>query len=909
MSGEKITQSTNQIPVSEKPSEGKVKIESIIDEVKIAIITALPEEYAAMQQLIENSDEQWLPAENNKRSRQYCFGDIPSIKTGGGNHKVVLTQSGQGTNKASVRATNVLSDFPNTKHIIMTGIAAGVPAPKDPEKDVRLGDIVVSNEKGVIQYDFGKETLPFLGKYLGFLIREIFEYRSSSHRPSAELLEGIRFLKARIFKGERPWDNHTQTVINELSKIDTFWQRPPIDSDPHKDHKSLPLRKERNPMVFHGPIAGANKVLKNARSRDKLRERYGVRAIEMETPGIVDATWDHEVGYLAVRGASDYGDSTKNDEWRYYAAATAAAYTRSLIESLVGDKKKLKNQEECNPEITQDILRQKYTQKNHIESIDKPLPIESCYTRLAIVKDIEQERKEQALRSQKNNSNDIEEFCSLNTADKWDHYVKKKKREESPLSPWENIYQTQEDIDLENIFDRGKHLVILGRAGIGKSTLCQYIAYQWSQRELWTEQFSHVFWIPLREINERNFPQFKEPEDGYSLVDVVNTLLFKRKPKLSNSQLEDLLNTGKVLFLLDGYDEAPRCGLDEKTGYLESVIDEVIQQAKQGNYILTSRPDQIKGIPRDEILEVLGFGDDEIEDNIKKLLPEEKQASFLKFLDNNPQAKSQCHIPLHLHLFCSIWDKDKDKENDDDMSDISMTELYERIVRHLMNRHVRKKERNPAKLSPEKKKFSSNSLKILGHVAYTAMQQGQLLITADAIDKSIENIDKSITLQDIHDIGIIKAIGSSGELNTRDSYFLHLTLQEYFVARYISEQLSPDKQFQFIRKNRYDPRYEETLCFLSGIQSEDNGKSCDFFNALLADYDKDSMLTHDIAMLFKCMYACGRNADQHKEVMKETLKLIMEELDIIMKQNIRIRIDQKKAIHEILRILELDTTL
>jgi hypothetical protein len=41
----------------------------------------------------------------------------------------------------------------------MVGIAGRVPLPEKPNERVRLGDIVVSNKKGVIQYDFTKNEI------------------------------------------------------------------------------------------------------------------------------------------------------------------------------------------------------------------------------------------------------------------------------------------------------------------------------------------------------------------------------------------------------------------------------------------------------------------------------------------------------------------------------------------------------------------------------------------------------------------------------------------------------------------------------------------------------------------------------------------------------------------------------
>jgi len=41
----------------------------------------------------------------------------------------------------------------------MCGIAGGIPSPERPSEHVRLGDVVVSSQKGVVQYDFVKRTV------------------------------------------------------------------------------------------------------------------------------------------------------------------------------------------------------------------------------------------------------------------------------------------------------------------------------------------------------------------------------------------------------------------------------------------------------------------------------------------------------------------------------------------------------------------------------------------------------------------------------------------------------------------------------------------------------------------------------------------------------------------------------
>jgi hypothetical protein len=74
-------------------------------------------------------------------------------------------------------------------------------------------------------------------------------------------------------------------------------------------------------------------LLKDPEIRDALRDKFGVRAIEMEGSGIADGTWTAGLGYIIIRGISDYCDQHKNDVWQGYAAVAAAGYARALIES------------------------------------------------------------------------------------------------------------------------------------------------------------------------------------------------------------------------------------------------------------------------------------------------------------------------------------------------------------------------------------------------------------------------------------------------------------------------------------------------------------------------------------------------------------------------------------------------
>ncbi len=309
------------VPTTESTEAVSSKIPSL-PQPTIGIVTALPKEYVAMQAVLQSPKEFNLTG--GGAGRRYLLGHIPS--TTGGSHIVALTLAGMGNNGAATRGTLLLEHFPTIQSIIMVGIAGGVPNPNKAEDHVRLGDIVISNQGGVVQYDFDKE-----------LVDKII-HRHAPRPPSALLLEAVELLETKRLTGARPWLTFIDTVSEQLNitrpadALDVL-----ADSNNPEQVRPHPVDPDRLagcPRIHLGPIASANKLLKNPLKRDQLRDQFGVKAVEMEASGIADATWNREAGYLVVRGICDYCDANKGDDWQAYAAVVAAAYTRSLLESM-----------------------------------------------------------------------------------------------------------------------------------------------------------------------------------------------------------------------------------------------------------------------------------------------------------------------------------------------------------------------------------------------------------------------------------------------------------------------------------------------------------------------------------------------------------------------------------------------
>ena len=295
---------------------------------RFGIVAALPKEFAAVRAMLDESEPRSIEGDPN----DYLIGLIPSVD-GSGMHRVVVTLLKKtGNNSAAAAASHLVRSFPTITDVLMVGIAGGVPKPDSVEKHVRLGDIVVSTESGVVQYDNGK------------LAEGKLEIRDTSQAPSAALVGKVKFLEAERLAGRRPWEAHFARTRDLEGTA-----RPPADTDrlfsAHDPtirlrHPKDPIRPRGYPKLHYGRIGSANTLLKDPRARDALSNDLNLRAFEMEGSGIADGTWIAGRSYILVRAVSDYCDLHKNDVWQGhvdvwqgYAAVAAAAYARALIES------------------------------------------------------------------------------------------------------------------------------------------------------------------------------------------------------------------------------------------------------------------------------------------------------------------------------------------------------------------------------------------------------------------------------------------------------------------------------------------------------------------------------------------------------------------------------------------------
>lgn len=296
-----------------------------LDAATIGILTALPKECAAVEAVFGPTVVK--AAEGEGGGRSYSVARLAS--TFGGEHVLAIALLPDAGNcSAATRATKLLGHCPRVRHLVMVGIAGAVPNPGNAEHHVRLGDIVVSDRNGVVQYRYEKLSDSFA------------ELRSPPRPPGAALTDAVRSLQKSEVFGQRSWEKHIERAV---STIGDSAMRPPVGADRLHEwnegwtktaHPKDPLRRKGLPRVFFGPIASADVLLKRTSLRDSLRDKHKVKAVEMEGAGVADASWLDAAGYLVVRGTCDYCNKDKGDSWQLYAAIIAAAYARSVIECM-----------------------------------------------------------------------------------------------------------------------------------------------------------------------------------------------------------------------------------------------------------------------------------------------------------------------------------------------------------------------------------------------------------------------------------------------------------------------------------------------------------------------------------------------------------------------------------------------
>jgi tetratricopeptide (TPR) repeat protein/nucleoside phosphorylase len=352
------------------------------EDFEIAIVCALPLEFSAVSLVF---DQFW-----DKQGDRYgkAVGDTNSYRTGRiGKYNVVLALlPHMGKSNAAVAITSLRSSYTRLRLALLVGICGGVPRTGSGD-EILLGDVIIS--RTVVQYDFGrqypdrfvrKETLDdnlakpnkdirsLLALLEDTFVKEDLEERTAfflDKLQETDSQSAVRDASRRKRQAKygypgaaedklfQPSYRHKHHILPTCICKQCHERSDPVCDealdascdDLGCDGRFLVLREglaekrgleqdndkaAQAPAIFIGRVASGDMVMKSGEDRDRIAEKEGVIAFEMEGAGI----WE-EVPCLVVKGVCDYSDCHKNEKWQNFAAATAASATKAILERYV----------------------------------------------------------------------------------------------------------------------------------------------------------------------------------------------------------------------------------------------------------------------------------------------------------------------------------------------------------------------------------------------------------------------------------------------------------------------------------------------------------------------------------------------------------------------------------------------
>ena len=329
-------------------------------------------------------------------------------------------------------------------------------------------------------------------------------------------------------------------------------------------------------------------------------------------------------------------------------------------------------------------------------------------------------------------------------------------------------------VDVQTIIDYSKFSIIRGTGGSGKSTLLKYF---------FLETIKQESYIPLFiELNELNNYDLAVNSD---FIEIICGILTTFGSELQKGQLIRLLESGKVIIFLDGYDELK---FDNVKPFV-TIFDKFCKRFPNNNYILTSRPNtDFTEFQRFAVFQISELTIEQSISLIKKLNYSESKVAdeFIKELNDNLYTthKSFASNPLLLTLMLinfTHYRRIPEKIH------IFYQEAFDTLYRLHDSRKPGMYSREFNTLNDLPKDVFMNIILEISFISYlkskTSFKEDELISLIDSLDKKQFKFDSEDYIDDLISICIFYREGN------RIS-FVHKTFQEYFSAKYL-EQL-PD---------------------------------------------------------------------------------------------------------------------
>ena len=384
-------------------------------------------------------------------------------------------------------------------------------------------------------------------------------------------------------------------------------------------------------------------------------------------------------------------------------------------------------------------------------------------------------------------------------------------------------------LQAELFISKHRRCALVGLPGSGKTTLLQHVLLLIARGDRTFNDIKDAapIFLKVRQLNLDDLPNVDE------LLQTAEGKVFAgARPGYLRRQFEK----GKVVFLLDGLDEAA----EEKRPLLLDWISSYIDLYPDARYIITSRPagfqsDFFRNLYFEEAI-LSEFDDDQIQDYTYKWskavafaegcsaeeadqISRESANTLISSVKRNPYVRRIATNPLMLSTLCLVQ-----RYEGGELPNRRVV-LYQRCVEGLLFHWDNKRNLPTAILGsvPLEKKML-----LLRCLAIEMQCSGVAEIKASDLQKSFENSLKEIGEQANAEEILENIRDRSGLLVERRPSiygFSHLTFQEYLAALSINQADNKNIDRMFLFSKRADSQWREVIALYSGVAPRDSVES------------------------------------------------------------------------------------
>src|SRR6266581_7936345 len=371
----------------------------------------------------------------------------------------------------------------------------------------------------------------------------------------------------------------------------------------------------------------------------------------------------------------------------------------------------------------------------------------------------------------------------------------------------------EKNYDPEKAIHTFPRCVIMGGPGAGKTTLLQHLAIMAAQRSMIEMPSLLPIYVELESFVRSGL---------HDLLDFVSSIwegTYAFPALQARLLLENYLDEGKALLLLDALDEAVvgetlEAAEQSYEGVSQAILTLAASYPKASLVVTIRKANyrQHKPLVNFTALEVMNFRFEDVKHFVHNwynaaydLYAEEKSANLIKLLDANPRLQTMAANPLLLALIMLAYESRP-------VLPERRAELYQICIETVLAKwDARLGLRREWEFKTEQKH------QLLKVIAWHFHGKRQCFFTEHDLLQIITEFLTAINVPAVRNNDILQEIVSElGVLKEQAMGwygFLHLTLQEYFAAEYIIDH----QKYEELLRHRADPWWEEVLLFYMGI--------------------------------------------------------------------------------------------